>query len=260
MESSIEHLELNEADSFAIYRLPQAKNVIFLQQKGQAKFLTKNNYFENGFVFHPFDKDKEKSYFIQAQISIKNPNWSFSIKRTNNSKSTTKVHYMEMINKAIEDIDEKMPKVVLSRIIKTRRSNKKIKRLFDEMCEKYENAFCYLVHIPSIGCWMGATPEKLVIESSKNIYSTMSLAGTHQINNIPQKWNAKEIEEQLIVTKYLRSSLSKLNLIYKEDELTTLRNGPVEHLCTHFEFRTNDINKAIEAIHPTPSSMRNAAR
>ena len=253
MESNIEHFELNEKDSFAVYRLPDDLNTVLIHQQGNAQILLSDNYSELGFIFHPFDKENDTPYFIQAELRAINPKWSFVIKRNNKSKSTNKIDYIAMIDKTIEDINIKMTKVVMSRVIKTDLLKKNIQMLFNEMCLKYPSAFCYIVHIPSIGCWMGATPEKLVIEQSKNTFATMALAGTHQVNAVPQKWNTKELEEQLIVTKYLRAKLNKLNIEFREDKRTTLRNGPVEHLCTHFEFQTNNIYTIADTLHPTPA-------
>ena len=98
-----------------------------------------------------------------------------------------------------------MNKVVLSRIHQEPiPDNFQLTSYFRLLCDLYPDAFTYVLCIPETGCWCGASPEPLLTVSGGNV-ETISLAGTQKYDPRIQKplWDAKELEEQQIVTSYI---------------------------------------------------------
>jgi isochorismate synthase len=57
------------------------------------------------------------------------------------------------------------------------------------------------------GTWIGATPEVLLSIENEEV-KTISLAGTKKSND-ESAWNAKEKEEQAIVTQFIEQTLTQ---------------------------------------------------
>ena len=131
---------------------------------------------------------------------------------------------------------------------------------FLQLCQKYPHAFVYIMQLPEVGSWVGATPEPLLTIENEYI-STVSLAGTQLATEADIKsyrWNNKEIEEQGIVTNYVEQTLRSLQIT------NVTKNGPENyraanliHLKTAFEFSAselkNRLSMLLKALHPTPS-------
>ena len=253
MDISAKHIQLDSTVAFAIYRLPGEADKTMIIQTGDASLLQDNHFTRKGFAVQSFHPD-EPSYFIEEQTCHINPNWSFEILRSSDSKSTDKKKYLRKINKAINDLNPEMLKVVLSRIKMVSRGDDPIPEVFDKMCDTYSNAFCYVIYAPSFGCWMGATPEPLLISTSKERMSTMALAGTQRyIKNSTPEWSEKEVDEQLIVTQYLRKQLISVGIDYVEYPVQNMRIGPLLHLSTTFEFGKTAPHSLLNVLHPTPA-------
>ncbi|MEX0812964.1 MAG: chorismate-binding protein [Chitinophagales bacterium] len=153
-----------------------------------------------------------------------------------------------------------LQKVILSRIIHFSIKDLDINPIayFKSICRKYPQSFNYLCYHPTCGLWIGATPETL-LEIKGNQLNSMSLAGTRPKEEHPPKWRTKEIEEQTIVTKYIRNVLkSHFSGELKESKVENLFTGSVWHLITRFEqeLESGDFSKLkdfIADIHPTPA-------
>lgn len=132
---------------------------------------------------------------------------------------------------------------------------------FEALCQRYPQAFISLVSIPTIGTWLGASPETLLTLQKQSI-RTVALAGTQaQPTGIPLDqvtWGAKEIEEQALVSEYIHTFFTQVgvkNLI--ETGPRTVSAGNVVHLQTDFEVRSDEphlarlANQILHQLHPT---------
>ncbi|MBD3636434.1 MAG: chorismate-binding protein [Crocinitomicaceae bacterium] len=150
------------------------------------------------------------------------------------------------------------------KIVYTRTKKETLKRSLDEIFKdlnkNYLNTFNYFLSSPELGCWMGASPEKLCEIQDEKI-SAVSLAGT---KNKSEKWTDKEIEEQLYVTRYIESVFKSLYCTnISIDGPHNLQAGPVQHLHTILSgtLPSREMwRKVIEDLHPTPATCGIPAR
>lgn len=110
---------------------------------------------------------------------------------------------------------------------------------FHKMCEKYPNAFISLISIPTVGTWMGATPEVLLKVENQQIFRTVALAGTQhwapEQDIANAAWRQKEIEEQAMVSRYIINCFKKIRLReFEERGPRSSRAGSMIHLKTDF--------------------------
>jgi isochorismate synthase len=152
-------------------------------------------------------------------------------------------------------------KVVLSRItIDDKIDGVDLITLFHALCQSYPAAFVYLLRIPGIGCWMGASPEPLLLMEG-DIAQTSSIAGTQLLGdkNISDVvWKAKELDEQGIVTGYIEDVLKTFEVNgFEKTGPNSYQAANLVHLKTQFDFDARLIKKQlgefIDAFHPTPS-------
>jgi isochorismate synthase len=231
-----------------LYRFPLGK-----KQKLFGEFstvdLSENKV--NGFIISSFDK--LNSYVFKEESDFKAIDFSF-----HSSKEIpfviSKSDYLEQANLFIERIkNEKLQKAILSRIKKVEVDSTKLIDYFDRLCDKYPNTLVYLASSPLFGTWLGATPEVL-LKVENEVAETMSLAGTKKSESID--WTSKEIEEQSIVTDYVKEIIQDLNP--KEIHINgpyTYQAGPVFHLRTDFKFDllNDNIFNLVKKLHPTPA-------
>lgn len=144
-------------------------------------------------------------------------------------------------------------KCVLSRVKIIALKNFNIDDFFRNLCNAYPNAFVYLLSSEKLGTWVGATPEVfLKVECNKGY--TMSLAATKKKED-KSSWDDKELEEQRIVTEYLKNEIEN---IASQVELTVpspYQAGPIQHLMTKLTFQIDPsgIRDFVKNIHPTPA-------
>jgi isochorismate synthase len=131
--------------------------------------------------------------------------------------------------------------------------------LFLELCNRYPNAFVYLVHIPNSFTWLGATPERFLKVEAQKAYTT-ALAATRPFEvALPEisEWNEKEIEEQQMVTDYILKILKEKEIqSIACDGPHSMQAGNVIHLKTDIRFSISsdtDILSLIDILHPTPA-------
>ena len=131
--------------------------------------------------------------------------------------------------------------------------------LFLELCHRYPNAFIYLIHIPGIFTWLGASPERFLTVKDLKAYTT-ALAATRPFEGaLPEisEWNKKEREEQQMVTDYILKILEEKEIQSIEcDGPQSMRAGNLIHLKTDILFSIppdTDILSLIDVLHPTPA-------
>jgi isochorismate synthase len=266
---------------FASYRLPRQPVIITLvQHKSYPEKIDLMDHPEkkSGFIMAPFfESTNHESYllepdnlFISDQIDpefVKKLSGEAGLLFTEKpiGKEFVTTHpedFILQVNEAKRAMEKgEIHKVVLSKVrVENFKDDFDAGTFFLQLCEKYPHAFVSIVQLPETGCWIGATPEPLlVIEEGK--VNTVSLAGT-QIATTAEidsyGWSEKEIEEQGIVTGYVENTLQALKI---ENYIIT---GPVNykaanliHLKTSFEFEEielgNRLGECLKALHPTPS-------
>ena len=152
-------------------------------------------------------------------------------------------------------------KVVLSRIRVDRCSEGvDLVPLFNSLCQSYPGAFVYLLRVPGVGCWMGASPEPLLLVEG-NLAKTTSIAGTQVLGNTPIGdviWKPKELDEQEIVTGYIEAVLRTFGVTgFEKSGPDSYRAANLVHLRTQFDFEASLIKPVlgefVNALQPTPS-------
>ena len=263
--------------TFVTYRLPDSREITTLVQ--YSKLPEKADNIENmldfrGFVFAPFRNSAGfPVILVEPDVVISGESNNDDLLKILKEKKTEKyrenpaangqpevdrnefVSQVERIKKDIKD--NRLGKIVLSRIhVEQRPLDFHPELFFSQLTEKYPDAFVYLLYIPGIGCWCGASPEPLV-KIKGNRVETISLAGTRKYSSddVETEWNS---EEQEIVTSYIEDVLGRFKIHdYSKEGPYTQRAGNLLHLKTEFSFQLedlkDDVSLFINELHPTPS-------
>ena len=148
-------------------------------------------------------------------------------------------------------------KVVAARVI-VEKGQTDIAATFCELCKKFPDSYIYSFGHPSIGNWVGASPELLLKSGKDTSITTMALAGTRQTGSLDQ-WDEKNIKEQKMVTDYITRVMEKNGIEPFIYPATTKRAGMVEHICTEIEGKasvqlTNEtLYSLLRDLSPTPA-------
>jgi len=265
---------------FASYRLPLDMEIITMVQHHSMpeKLDTLNHLDEKvGFVVAPFsESSKHDSFFLKPdfvffsdeiddiyiQKLADNKRFIDVKKKKNTTVTTTTEEYIENVNKAVKAMRSGyFHKVVVSKVrLEELPTDFQPEVFFLKLCEKYPHAFVYLIQLPQVGCWIGATPEPLLTIENESV-KTVSLAGTQLANNAETNsytWSKKEFEEQGIVTDFVEQTLRSLQIEnYTKVGPMNYQAANLIHLKTSFEFAQTDLKNRLgdflKALHPTPS-------
>lgn len=265
---------------FASYRLPLNREIITVVQHHSMpeRLKSLNDLHEKtGFVVSPFtESPAHETFFLQpdcvffsnniAEIYIDklaaNDRFIEIEKNKNTTKATTSEEFIGNVNKAVSAMKAaEFQKVVLSKLrVEKLPDDFQPEQFFLTLCRKYPHAFVYIMQLPEVGCWIGATPEPLLTIENGTV-KTVSLAGTQvgtELETEDYHWSSKEIEEQGIVTNFIEQTLRSLHIA----DITRLgpenyRAANLIHLKTAFEFPQahiqNRFSDLLKALHPTPS-------
>jgi isochorismate synthase len=248
---------------FVVYRKPN-ENVIsgFFQKTKEVFFV--EDFTEAGFIFSPFDNqekailipENESAYYREALV-VEAPVPIIKNKELT-ADAFSKENHLQLVNKAIEEIKKKQfQKVVVSRREEVSLTNFLLVESFKRLLHTYKNAFGYVWFHPSIGLWMGATPETL-LSISEDRFKTMSLAGTQVYTGSREViWQSKELEEQELVTRFITSQIKEIAVNLKTSEKETIKAGNLLHLRTQISGEilngTSNLKTLLNALHPTPA-------
>ncbi|QNM87069.1 chorismate-binding protein [Polaribacter pectinis] len=216
---------------------------------------------ESGFIFAPFNIE-EKAILFQADkadyITEKlNSISELALKNDFYSDESSKEKHIKIVEKAIDLISEnELQKVVISRKELVEIASFDVLEIYLKLLQTYANAFVYVWFHPKVGLWFGATPETLLqIESTA--FKTMSLAGTQVANETENiVWKSKELEEQQLVTDFIKNQLNGIATDLKIDKTETIKAGNLLHLRTKVIGVLNknaNLKTLIRALHPTPA-------
>ncbi|HOX84063.1 MAG TPA: chorismate-binding protein [Chryseolinea sp.] len=258
--------------SVALWKLPN-NPVRQLVLSRQTQLLKKNETIEElktGFIFSPFDPERE-SLYLEADFSfsfsqnelrppetpseITSAEWLKNVIRSSSTtRFKTKFHnqvkideqgeqkfYVNLVSRGIAELEKgSMEKIVLSRTLSVLLPDDvDVVNVFEELCDTYPDAMVSFISSPEAGTWMGATPEVLVGLEDNTIFKTVALAGTktfqEDVNLKTVAWTQKEIEEQALVERYIISCFKKIRLReYDEHGPKTIVAGNVLHLKSEF--------------------------
>ncbi len=253
-----------------MYQLPNDKNIYSAVGKATESSVANTIKEEKGFLFSPAVNSKQhKSYTISPvaesyltdayNIDYSWFNWPVS----EHEPIITSHH--DYMNEALGMIwamkDNQLKKAILSRILKHPTKNFDPYKTFISLCEQYPGVMVYLVAIPNVGTWIGATPETLlqIVNGKAN---TMALAGTQKdaggkLGDV--LWGSKEREEQQIVADNIKE-LIKSHFPLEDVNVEgpkTISTGAILHLKTQFEWNVSGDYTAIASfvnhLHPTPA-------
>lgn len=241
---------------FVAYRYPNTSEIHVLLQN-DSKWHEWNE--QEGFVVvdflweKPFYFPKEICQHVTFESDF---TWVNDVYPDFQEKDVEQKAFEQMVQQAIEDIRiGDFQKVVLSRKIELQEITN-FTFIVNRLFERFPEAFTYVYFHSNIGCWMGATPEILLLNENQK-YQTVALAGTvYKSENEFVEFTNKEVVEQKIVADYYHEILS--------DELVQLKVSPakivsaanVQHLKSEVAFKVKPSVSAIDVlkkIHPTPA-------
>lgn len=148
-----------------------------------------------------------------------------------------------------------LQKVVLSRHQTEKSEHSSVAKAFLAACMSYENAYVYLVSTPQTGVWMGSTPEML-LKGKNKAWQTVALAGTQLYHEGKIEWDAKNIEEQAVVVRYVKAQLEQFGITPSIQGPSNIKAGNIVHLVSHFNFEMEDTSRLgdlLKLLHPTPA-------
>jgi len=253
-------LALSENDAFAIYRIPNTEDIItIVQNNNRLNKFDDSVSKKEGFVFFPFNDDKNIPVFFVADKIYVNAGFEFNTTKTYTTRDITKTHYQQKATFFIDEIKSGYRKIVLSRTKSVTNKNTDLNKLFFALEEKYKNAFVFMINHPKIGTWMGATPETL-ISTDQNTAYTVALAGTQFLeDNRNVHWGEKEMEEQKAVMDYIETVLRnhKIKYTYRGPFTKIAAKNSKKyllHLATEYKFDADkNILDLARQLHPTPA-------
>ena len=258
--------------SFALYRLPEEKEPILIEQN-----LGKTSTFESlaelnkksGFIFAPFNPTKQSPILLIRADKIKkgwgaveelSKDFCKIVKpKANDTVSVDVIEphsYIEAFGKFLKALEMgKFEKLVLSRKA-CYPLPKKFSPIsaFKKACEKYPNMMVSLCYSEEAGLWLGSTPE-ILLEGDKSQWHTVALAGT-MAKTGQIHWSEKNKKEQEIVSNYIQDIIGKYGSEIEVKGPYTSEAGHLVHLKTDIVFNLKDqtsIGDILEQLHPTPA-------
>jgi len=243
---------------FVAFRNPNDEDLNFISQKDTD--LHKFHSFESsGYVFAPFNK-YEQAYIIKPDCVLKEKiefQETQLTSKPNSENKTAETFHIDLVKKAISNIKSgTTSKIVISRQEEVLLSSFDMITVFKTMLNAYLNAYVYVWYHPKVGLWLGATPETLLKVNGLE-FNTMSLAGTQVYNGtLEVEWGAKELEEQQMVSDFIKKNLENNVKQFKFSETETAKAGKLLHLRNKISGELNskeDIGKLVHLLHPTPA-------
>ncbi|OYU84436.1 MAG: hypothetical protein CFE24_06730 [Flavobacterium sp. BFFFF2] len=224
-----------------------------------------------GWVFCPFDKGKsivlpldvcdwQIEGWVQQMLPLSDAPivWVAS--------EVEKQQHIALVQKAVDQMTSQgIKKIVLSRKESHSLSDFPIAAFFENLCQTYLQAYCYVFYHPAIGLWAGASPEILAVVKGESL-QTVSLAGTQLWQQGTMSWGTKERQEQQLVTDSIIQQLKLFSVAMQVSDAQTVQAGLLAHLKSTIsvQLQANQLELDwLSALHPTPAVCglpTNAAR
>lgn len=263
---------------FAIYSLPGSEQLnMIVQINGHAKCLYSYSDVDpaEGFVISPFDINSDNPIIlIKNDLKLENEyqifNWiekqSFDTKQGVFKNVSDAVVYLDEYGRYCKTFEkfksyltnDVCEKIVLSRKKAIRKpENFSLGMTFRKAFETYpESMVCMFKTIHS-GTWLTITPE-IIISGKGDDWRTVSLAGTKFDDDSGKEniWDNKNINEQEIVTSFIRKMLLEKEITFTMNGPYTIKAGKLKHLKTEFKMNlcfNSYLSDLLFALHPTPA-------
>jgi isochorismate synthase len=162
--------------------------------------------------------------------------------------------YLKELEGAMQEMQKQdVEKMIFSRIKTINSKSIDYNFVFEQLLERYPDAFVYFLYAEKWGCWMGASPEILLEENLVSNFKTVALAGTLPVGN--ETWSEKEKVEQHYVSDYIEEIIGRNGKLITKSLPIEKNAGPVKHLQTtfNFELKKEAVLTFIKEIHPTPA-------
>lgn len=238
---------------FVIFSLPfHTHTTAFLQDNDR---LTADSQLKNkGFAFGGFQLENQ-CYTIESDTVLTTEDYLVTDESIDFSivDQGDRQRHIQTVQAAIEQIKSStLEKVVVARAVKAHLKASPI-AVYAKLNSNYPQAFTYCLFHPKLGLWYGASPE-LLVSTTDTTFKTVALAGTRWAD-LSDRWGTKELEEQQLVTRYIKGQLEDLKLNYHCSDVETIKAGKLLHLKQNFEGQLNDsqLIDLIRALHPTPA-------
>lgn len=262
---------------FAIYSLPGSEQLnMIVQINDHAKCLYSYSDVDpaEGFVISPFDISSENPIMlIRNDLKFENEYQIFSWIEEQGfdiNQNVCKNDYGPLLStdeygrycKTFDRFksfltDGVCEKIVLSRkkaIIKP--ENFSLGMTFRKAFESYPEAMVCMFKTIHSGTWLTITPE-IIISGKGDDWQTVSLAGTKFDDNGNENiWDNKNVNEQEIVTSFIRKKLLEKEITFTMNGPYTIKAGKLKHLKTEFKMnlRFNSyLSDLLFSLHPTPA-------
>lgn len=241
---------------FVAYSLPGTSVIRYSLIKELHTADKLDDYLNFDFIVAPFLKDQGGFQLIKFEDTKEDFQFQdFSLPLSNNSNTSIE-EYTKNFNQCHELIKTgSVEKLVLSRIKKIKKAPTDLKLLFERMVEAYPDTFTFFLYHKDLGCWMGATPEVLLIKELDKM-TTVALAGTKKaprsLENV--NWTDKEVEEHKYIETYIEECFAKHDWNYLISEVKEIKAAYVTHLKSVIEISNcHNIPQLIEELHPGPA-------
>lgn len=264
--TSMNASELPEA-SYVLFRLPHARTYTrIIQHTGKPRTFKELTELPSsgGYLIAPYTvTDSTPIVLIEPDEASEEEIPNLGNAHTEIAASDSELrrrHYTDSFAKVHRSImDGQVEKVVLSRRLHLRFSQKldSAESLFFKACRYCPNSMVTLWHTPDTGTWLVASPEPL-LEYAHHSWGTVALAGTMPLAAELEHtiWTDKNVEEQAIVARFIRSQLDEVATAVQQSATYTLPTGQLQHLCTDFRFSLQNDSDALQLLchlHPTPA-------
>jgi isochorismate synthase len=244
---------------FVLFRKPNADCCIGGFQQNNQVFET--NLEAPGWVFCPFDQGKSIVLPLdecqwQTETWVQQPLVLSEAPIVWVASETERQQHIALVQKAIDQMKiTGIQKIVLSRKESHALSHFPIAVFFENLCQTYPQAYCYVFYHPAIGLWAGASPEVLALVHGQSL-QTMSLAGTQLWQDGTKRWGAKEQQEQQLVTDSIVQQLKPFAAAIQVSEAQTVQAGMLAHLKSTIQIQLQADQREsdwLKALHPTPA-------
>lgn len=263
---------LNKGLTFAAFRRPGLPVTIWAQRDPALETVDGSLLLEvnDVFLIAPFHLDPERIAMIRSDIDLSFGDLGSDISDLFEcvgtgpllgalTLETRKEDYLDGVSQAKEAIAKGgLQKVVLSRTMRTPLAHDALVPLFLRALEERPFAFVALVNTPVHGTWLGASPERLVLEEEDHV-RVDALAGTMATDHAPSDpaaWGEKERMEQQIVAASVLETFGRtkaVNVVAHPAEVAEA--GEIAHLRTRIEADLGEstLGEVVLALHPTPA-------
>ena len=273
---------LKKGITFAAFRRPGMPVAIWAQRQPEVETVDGSLLWEVNDVFlvAPFNLDRERITMIRSDVDLSFGEWGSDIsalfecggdesERPVDYADTGREAFMGAVTTAKSRINSgALQKVVISRTRTVALAKEELGDLFIQACHERAHAFVVLMHTPDHGTWLGASPERLILEEEDHI-RVDALAGTMASDKAPADpaaWGGKERDEQQLVINSVLEIFARSgaqNVVAFQPE--TIGAGEVVHLRSRIEADLGEgtLSDVVLALHPTPAvcgTPREAAR